>query len=161
MIEFCGELSKSCAEYVKKKESRVGTISGIIGSTIFSIPVIFLSVAVNWVFILCLPVLIMMAVLCGMPPSKKNYAMIMPSKIVIDEKQDVIISKSSKFHIEQTVSNVTKVADMGDWYHIYFNDKVDRLGRFVCQKDLICKGTIEDFENIFADTIERICSTQN
>ena len=40
-----------------------------------------------------------------------------------------------------------KVVDMGDWYKIYFYFP-HKSNIFLCQKDLIVQGTIEEFENI-------------
>lgn len=49
------------------------------------------------------------------------------------------------------VSKVAKVIDMGGWYHIIFH-----YGQsyFICQKNLIVKGTIKEFEKLFEGKIE-------
>jgi len=154
MIVFEGQLSAECKRYVLKKESKLGLISGLITAGIFTVPAIILAVKVHWIFIICVPALLIFSLLTGMPPHQKNHSAIMPSRITININNGTITSESEKFHLEQTVSNVVTVKDMGEWYHIYFGEKVDRLGRFVCQKDLICVGTLNEFEKIFDGKLE-------
>ncbi len=155
MIEFFGNLSNECQKYILRKESRIGLIAGLIVAIIFSVPSIVLAIKVNFIFIICIPALVIFALLAGMPPNKKNYNTVMPSKIVINIDSGTITSKSEKFHLERAISDIISVNDMGEWYHIFFGDKIDRLGRFVCQKDLIHGCTLDEFEKIFDGKIIR------
>lgn len=50
--------------------------------------------------------------------------------------------------------DVKEVEDLGDSYRILF-DFPGCSPMFLCQKDLITEGTIEDFEELFADKIVR------
>ena len=52
------------------------------------------------------------------------------------------------------ISKVKKVIDMGEWYYIIFKFG-DISNSWICQKDLITQGTIEDFEKIFEGKIKR------
>ncbi len=61
-----------------------------------------------------------------------------------------MISQGDTVTLEQNVRNVRWVLDFGEWYHIVFRSKFDQ-GRFVCQKDLLVKGTIEEFESLFEE----------
>lgn len=88
----------------------------------------------------------MMALLAGMPPNKNNYDLIMPSSVVINSETGKIVSKSDKFHYVESIDKVKYIADYGEWYYIFFENK---NGRFICQKDLICLGTLADFEALF------------
>ncbi len=54
----------------------------------------------------------------------------------------------------KNLSNVKKVVDMGEWYKIYFYFPY-KSNLFICQKDLLVKGTIEEFEELFSDKIIR------
>lgn len=155
MIEFYGNMSDRCKQYILKKESKVGLLSGFITAAIFSIPMIILTFTIHWIFILTLPVLAILAILASMPPNKKNYNLIIPTKIIVDINEKTIISTSEKFYIEKSISDIICINDMGEWYHIYFGEKIDRVGRFVCQKDLIHGCTLEEFENFFKQKIIR------
>ena len=46
------------------------------------------------------------------------------------------------------------IIDYGEWYYVKFN-LGDRDPYFVCQKDLLKNGTIEEFEALFEGKIER------
>ena len=52
------------------------------------------------------------------------------------------------------IDSVDTVIDYGDWYHLLFNFE-DRDTYFVCQKNLLTKGTLEEFEALFDGKIER------
>ena len=46
-----------------------------------------------------------------------------------------------------------EVIDMGAWYKFKYNLTINVFT--VCQKDLIVEGTIEEFEELFADKLVR------
>ena len=52
------------------------------------------------------------------------------------------------------ISKVKKVVDCGDWYFIVFKF-LEFSNALACQKDLITKGTIEEFEALFEGKIVR------
>ena len=54
----------------------------------------------------------------------------------------------------KNLDDIKKVVDMGDFYKIYFYFP-HKSNLFVCQKDLIIKGTIEEFEELFSAKIMR------
>lgn len=148
MVKFQGKLSGACKTYVLKREKKFALIGGIATSIIFVIPVIVAIFVIHWIFVLGIPVLILTALLAGITPNEKSYGLIMPSTVLID--CETIISKSDKFYLERSVSEVVKVLDMGEWYHIFFDD---REGKFVCQKSLLIEGSLDEFESIFKDKI--------
>ena len=51
------------------------------------------------------------------------------------------------------IDEVLEVIDMGTWYKISLNLKYNSF--FACQKDLIVEGTLEEFEELFADKLVR------
>lgn len=150
MIVFYGQITGKCKEDVLRRDSKFGYLGGIITSIIFGIPAIILTFTVHWIFVICIPLLFVVAFTAGMPPSKKYYSLLFPSEIIIDTKTSTIISQSEKFRVESSMDEVVKVLDMGEWYHIYVKSKE---GRFICQKDLIIKGTLDEFESIFRNKI--------
>ena len=50
------------------------------------------------------------------------------------------------------ISSICQIVDYGEWYYLVF-DYGDKDLYFVCQKDLLTGGTIEEFENIFEGKI--------
>lgn len=83
---------------------------------------------------------------------------IMPVKIVFSE-DTVIIIPNKKYTGKQTsvsigVDEIVSITDIGDAYVCLTRKKFRSLVQgFVCQKDLLVKGTLEEFERIFADKI--------
>ena len=152
MIEFSGEMSEKCVRYMLKEESKGAFYSFLIAGLIFCIPMIVAAFAWYWLCILAVPCAVIIALIAGKPPSKKDYNLIIPSTIIV--YNDVLISKSEKFSHTISIEKVKKIVDMGDWYHIYF-DFAHKNPRFVCDKSLIKKGTIEDFEKLFSNKIIR------
>ena len=51
------------------------------------------------------------------------------------------------------IDEVLEVIDMGTCYRFKYNTKINILA--VCQKNLIVEGTIEEFEELFADKLVR------
>ena len=52
----------------------------------------------------------------------------------------------------RNINDIKKIVDYGDWYKIYFYFP-HKSNAFICQKDLIMQGTIEEFEEMFAGYI--------
>ena len=152
MIEFRGEMSGRCKKYTLRRASRIGLIAGIISAIVFGIPLVVCIFTIHWVFVLSIPVLVMFALLAGMPPDKKNHCLIIPSSIIINPETNTLISKSNKFYDERSIDEITHIIDYGEWYNIFFRKRNEH---FVCQKDLIFKGSLEDFETLFEGKITK------
>ena len=150
MIAFCGEISGSCKRYLLKREAKFGFIGSSIAAVLFGIPAIVASIAIHWIFLICIPALIMMVILASVLPGKKSHPLIFPSKVLIDPDRNMLMCESEKFHYECRISDVIRVLDYGEWYHLYVKD---RVGRYVCQKSLIRTGTLQEFEALFYDKI--------
>ena len=152
MIEFRGEMSENCRRYVFKKERKMGVIVASIISSVFCIPIIILAIIWDWIFSIAIIVPVLTVILANLTPKQKSYPLIFPDKIIIDKSR--LESRSTKFHISKTMDQVKRVIDRGEWYHIFFFDRPWN-SRFVCQKDLLVQGTIEEFEKLFEDKIIR------
>ena len=151
MIEFRGELSEECKRYLLQQQFSMAFIIAPF-SLLFEIPLVLLVVSLtqNKLFWLLLPFLILASFTVGLPPSKKDYSVMMPSRVYIED--ELIVSESDRFHHERMVSEVVKVIDWGNFYEFRFSP---RLRGVVCQKDLISSGTLTDFEDMFHDKIIR------
>lgn len=150
MIEFKGELSAKCRNYILHKEVRMGFIVTFTVAIIFLIPIMLLTILWDWIAMFAVLPFVMLVLFSLVRPSKKSYGVILPNRITIDE--NAIVSEGNKFYYECPILEVKKVVDMGEWYHIFFNFKYRNM-RFVCQKNLLVEGSIEEFEKIFAGKI--------
>jgi len=73
-------------------------------------------------------------------------------KIIIEN--DIVKFENLKANYTKSIKLIKKITDKGDYYKFYFYFPY-KNGRFICQKSLITKGTIHDFEMIFANKIIR------
>lgn len=151
MIEFKGELSEKAKKYVLNCNT-FGSVCvwmsiAIIGSAItiavalltYKIILVFL---VPFAFVACI----------GFIPLKKEVFQRVPKSILIES--GIIHLENDLQEISNAVENVKKVYDMGDWYHIIFYFPHKSIF-FICQKDLLTAGSLEEFEKIFEGKIVR------
>ena len=150
MIAFTGEMSEKCRNYVFKYEGMGTRIIALVFSLVLSIPVIILTIKNDWIWSICIVPLILLVVLSGIRPSKKDYALAIPHRITIENGQ--LMSSSDKFEVSTTMSKVKKVIDFGDWYHIQLSYPL-WSSKFVCEKSLLTDGTLEEFESIFSSKL--------
>ena len=77
----------------------------------------------------------------------------MPICVFVNLEEETIVRQcengNEAFHM---ISTIKSVEDYGEWYYFIFN-YADRDPYFICQKSLLSKGTIEKFEELFADKI--------
>ena len=156
MFVYEGTLSEKCKRYMVKREQKGGVIIISIISVIFMIPTVLLTLFMNWIFIVFSFALLSWPIIAATPLSKANCALIIPTKITIDLQEDIpyIAAEGKRFDVIRELSMVKTVVDMGEWYVFifFFPHKSDR---FVCEKALIRQGTIEEFEDYFAEEIIR------
>ena len=150
MIAFEGQISGKCKDGVLRRSAKISFIAGLITSILFAIPTVVLALKIDWIILLFFLVLIPFPFLAAIPPKEKYYPMIFPSKVTIDTQTGEMTTQSSQFYAESSITDVVKVLDKGEWYLIYVKSKD---GRFICQKDLLTNGTLDEFEKFFKDKI--------
>ena len=153
MIIFEGQISGECKKGVFRRSGKIAFICGLITSIIFAIPTVVVAVTLHWLALLFFLILIPFPFLATITPNEKDLPTYLPSKVTIDTKAGEITAESSRFCTDAYIDDVVKVLDYGEWYLIHVGD---RDGRFICQKDLLTSGTLEEFETIFGDKIQRI-----
>lgn len=150
MIVFEGQISGKCKEGVLRRGAKISFIGGLITSILFAIPTVVFAIKTDWIVLLFFLVLIPFPFLAAIPPKEKYYPTIFPSKVIIDTQTGRITTQSSQFFAESSIAEVVKVLDKGEWYLIYVKSKDER---FICQKDLLINGTLEEFEKVFKGKI--------
>lgn len=65
-----------------------------------------------------------------------------------------ITSETKKTSVTYEIEEVRLVKDLGAFYVIYVHG-VLKNGRFLCQKNLLTQGSLEEFEQVFADKLVR------
>jgi len=74
--------------------------------------------------------------------------------LVVSIEDEFIECENEQEYANNRLDDVKNVVDLGDWYIVRFYFPIN-LRWFICQKDLIVEGTIEDFEKLFEGKIVR------
>ncbi|MBQ2702084.1 MAG: hypothetical protein IJF64_03745 [Clostridia bacterium] len=157
MIEFRGYLHYTARRYLLKKMQKITTIGAICMFFLLGVPSLLAWIYWGiWVFFaMSLLGTIWMFALTWMV-RRDAY----PSRIIIDIKEKKIFGEYRKGAGDRSIDDVKKVIDMGEFYDIIFYFP-NQWSNCICQKDLIIKGTIEEFEEFFKDKIVRKHKTKD
>ncbi len=171
MVEFAGELSsKVIKEFMRVHNRSIALFSGILAVVVFAVGlVVVITVSIADFFaILCISIGVFIGIFCCMvfwSPLFDNVStaerQLLPTKVTIS--QDAITMEldgnDNYGYASIEMCYVKSVQDMGDWYHIVFFAPY-KASYFICQKDLLVQGTIQQFEQIFAGNIVSRPSTK-
>lgn len=152
MIIFSGNLSNSCTNYIINIFKNYSYFVSLIITTPFIVLTILLSFLVDWIFIIFLIPLQFLSLIFLIKPRGKMLYDIIPKQITLDK--EFISCTGQNFNVKKNISYIKTIIDRGELYHIYFKFPHKDL-RFVCQKDLIKTGTLQEFEEVFKDKIVR------
>ena len=157
MIEFYGELSEKCKIARMKKISKNNGFMSLIFTILGSIPVLIFGIINDvWYYALALIVLFVIITVVAFIPSKRFLCMSFATRLVIEN--DIISTTAvggKKSLKTKPISKIKKIVDMGEWYNIIFKFG-DITNSWVCQKDLIKLGSLEEFEKLFEGIIIRV-----
>ena len=151
MIKFCGEISEAVKKQVMRQQAEFFFWVFLVNVILFSVPFIYLAITYLWVFI-SLPVCFL-AIPFGqliIRPDKKMYGKMFPDVVTIEEEQ--MTAEGKELFQTRDMADVKKVIDYGEYYFIVFYFPA-KSQQFICEKDLLVSGTIEDFEDLFSGKI--------
>ena len=155
MIIFDGYLTGESKKYFINKMLNRGSFVIVI-SLLFTIPIWAFLSNITGTFI---EVMITLLSLIALSPlvfricvSKKERQRINLKKVIINNER--IKAISDKSNISNSISEVKEVRDFGEYYDIVFPAR-RFTSVYVCQKNLLSKGSIEKFESVFSGKIVR------
>lgn len=156
MIEFSGEISNVIRKKVlKKRDRQLGFI--FLGATLITIAVaviLALSRDTQYAeFSICAVILSLITIYFLIAPTPKQvYRFRWDYKIQINSEE--IIVTNSQFNQEniKSISKIKKVIDDRDCYYLIY---ADISNAFICEKNLLRQGTLEEFEKLFEGKIIR------
>lgn len=149
MIEFSGTLCEKCQKRINIKQTRCNMIVILIISLLFCIPVTIAVIKLNPIWAIAYLWFCLFVGVSAILPPKRQWEKICPSQIVIND--DCLCATGKDFSKSREISQIRKIYDHGDYYEFVFKSFPCFI--FLCQKDLIVNGTIEEFEERFADLI--------
>ncbi|MGN0530322.1 MAG: hypothetical protein ACI4IH_04425 [Eubacterium sp.] len=157
MIEFNGYLTGTsqkffCKQIVKLQQKiilftliPIFIILMIVFYLVFDVIALYPEVIISEIILSAL------ALLLPNIQTKKEKEKITPQKVYIEN--DMIVSKSNAMVDTRFMKDVKEVRDYGEFYYFVFKAY---SYRFVCQKDLLTQGSLEEFENLFAGKIKKM-----
>lgn len=155
MIEFSGQLSQEGIDYIRQQTKqgwvRKRLLKGdLICLLLFTLPVVILGIWISpWIFLIELGVAPLCIALCR---NVNSCIYEPPVKIAVDDLYVEVFLAKSDFAVK--TQDVEQVIDMGNFYYIEVGETV--LNRqFVCEKQLLSKGTLEEFEKLFEGKLVR------
>lgn len=159
MIEFFGVLSYETKLEVAKLKSKIsGNIFLVV--TILTPIITSLATIFNgnfkkvWYLILILTIIfVFITVLMYYVPTKRVDSFKIKTKVQIENGNILQIVEELNTFLVKPISKVKKVIDYGCFYAIIFN-MGDITNAFICEKQLLIKGTLKDFEELFKDKLE-------
>ena len=77
---------------------------------------------------------------------------LLPKKIYVEDEYIVCVGEA--YEESKFIDDVAKVIDHGEFYELVFPFG-NASDKFICQKGLLTKGTLEEFEQLFSGKITR------
>ena len=143
MIKFDGYISGSAEQFFWKKARKFGQIL-ILASMLVLLPIfIYASVKTSmWGILAGYAVVFVLIQMCTfIPASKKDRKSLIPKCVYIEEYK--------------AICDVEAVVDHCEFYELRFSfGKTNE--KFICQKDLLVSGSLEDFEALFNEKIQKV-----
>ena len=88
--------------------------------------------------------------LLAAPYSKRQRAIEWEFRIKINEENVSVTNITDNVRIRKPIGKIRKVSDMGEYYLLHYA----LIDSFICEKSLMCNGTLEEFESLFAGKIK-------
>ena len=153
MIEFDGYISGNAEKYFFIKEFICVVLCCLIPNLVFLLFSFLLGMKTGFWFIfkIVASMYLIIPIVCGVLLSiKKSRKKMLTKKIIIDD--DLITAVTDTQALTKNLSDVKQVKEYLDFYAISF-----RIGNisniFICQKDLLVKGTLDEFDELFIEKL--------
>ncbi len=154
MIAFNGYISGDAEKYFWRRARALGQkILAVAWAILLPVFVLIAIKEGQWFLLLTYCIMaIVIYLLTYIPQSKKEKKSLTPKRIYTED--EYIVCDTDKGEDYRKISDAKQVLDFGGFYYIVFP-----LGKvsdsFICQKDLLTEGTIEEFESLFQGKIDR------
>ena len=152
MIVFEGKLSEQSKKAINKNLSLLKFVSMMIMSVIVAIPITFLVIKDDLIWAVAYAFIPVLLIGGSLPVPKKNEYLFCPTRILIDSSSNELSVILNNNKITRHFDDIVRVNDFGEHYKIKFKFPHKSI-YFLCQKDLIVQGTLEEFEMLFQDKL--------
>ena len=155
MIDFKGYLTGKTEKHYHKRNKLFSWILMTAALLALLPGTISISITIKMYILLIINVfgLVIVPLITLIPDSKKTRKEMTPKRITFED--GVITCVADKYVEQKTIDSVKLVRDYGDFYELVFPFGNISM-KFICQKDLLVSGSIEEFEALFEGKIVRI-----
>ncbi len=161
MIEFKGEISKKTKKLIRRMDllmlcvgffAPAVIIFNFVAMPIFSSQYFGITYMENlWLYICSfVGTSVIFVVTYFIIPLTDNIPLCI--QITLD---GTVTTQTKKARYTHNMDEILYVQDLGEYYSIVVKEQILYKGRTLCKKDLLTRGTIEEFERIYKDKIRR------
>ena len=160
MIRFCGKIKSDFEDDILKLRFKQDSIIFLLVGSVISIFGICLALIIHsnaelFKFLIYLILTILMTIIVLGPFRTKRRRIDWDYDITFsDDTIKIIVNHQNGFVITKPIKKVKKVVDYGGYYFL-FVFRWETTHGIICQKDLLVEGSLEEFEELFKDKIER------
>ncbi len=147
MIKFSGELSRECKKSIVKDLRNGMFIAALIAMCVVDIPIVIVACFTGHLIILLFLALPLLFLASPFVDAQKNAEKNIPQEIIIEDGKIEKNIEGPNEYAMKSINDVIAVFDYGEWYKFSFS--LPNSAFFVCQKNLLKEGSIEEFEQIF------------
>lgn len=154
MIEFNGYISGVAEKHFRRKSRNLVQNVLLISLLVWLPVIVFIAARLDYILLLVVycAMFIVVPLLVRLPQSKKEQRATTPNRIIIDGERLVCVA--DKYTESRWVSDVKHVYDFKEFYEIVFPfGKMSE--KFICQKNLLTKGSLNEFERLFKGKIQK------
>ena len=156
MIKFNGQISGAAEKHMWKRERRMGVIVTLSSAVIILPFIIMIAFALGdsfgidpwFVIAMYASVCLIIPLIALIPKSKKERAKFNTCCVFTDEEYIVAVIGNGEESFK-LISDAKVLNDYGEFYQIEFPLSKGVNDSFICQKDLLAEGTLEEFESLF------------
>ena len=152
MIEFDGYISGAAEKHFWRKSAKMANKFILFALVVFIPVIVMISIRLKMWLVPALygAMFVIFPLLTRIPKSENEKKKLTPYKVVIEE--EYIVCQTASSSESRNLDDVKQIFDYGDFYDINF--EWGKLSdKFICQKDLLTKGSLEEFERIFSGKI--------
>ena len=160
MIEFNGVLSQEAQNFFWRESAKNMRKILVIPAILFLLIILYVALLTKyWALLVGYVVFcFLVSLLLLLPKGKKERARFARVRIYIDGEyivyQNEALQATGVYEEFLLISDAESLVDFGNFYYISFPPG-KRSEKFICQKDLLVKGTIKEFEALFDGKIIR------
>ena len=157
MIEFTGYLTGAAKKaYYRRVVKYLRNTFLVAAGLVFPFVLLFALRVQRWGILIGYSFIILAIIFSPYLQIKADKNKYVPKRICIQD--GILLSVADKATESKSIDEVKKILDCGEFYVILFPfGKYSE--KFVCQKDLLTKGTLEEFETLFEGKIVRKIKT--